>query len=59
VNYQLDFHKSADIEMLKKFLLQDIEVKFVVQDIHRLRTPVKGFANDGIFIKYLLCLFSG
>ncbi len=59
INYQIDFHESMTIQQLKEFLTLDTEVKFVVSDIHRLRTPVKGFANDGIFIKYLLRLFSG
>jgi transcription-repair coupling factor (superfamily II helicase) len=59
VNYQLSFDKRADIETLKGFLKLDNEVKFSVIDAHKIRTPIKGFANDGIFIKYVLRLFSG
>lgn len=59
INYQINFDSHADIEVLKGFLQLDNEVKFIVSSGHCLRTPVKGFANDGIFIKYLLRLFSG
>lgn len=59
VNYQITFDPRADIEVLKNFLKLDSEVKFAVTDAHRIRTPVKGFANDGIFIKYVLRLFAG
>jgi len=59
VNYQLVFDDRSDIETLKSFLRLDKEVKFIVVDSLRLRTPTKGFANDGLFIKYLLQLFSG
>jgi len=58
VNYQISFDQRADIEVLKNFLKLDNEVKFIVSDAHRVRTGVKGFANDGIFIKYLLQLFT-
>jgi len=59
VNYQITFDQRADIEVLKTFLRLDSEVKFSVTDSHRVRTPIKGFANDGIFIKYIMRLFAG
>jgi len=58
VNYHISFDKRADIEILKNFLKLDNEVRFAVTDAHKVRTGTKGFANDGIFIKYLLQLFS-
>lgn len=58
-NYQIQFDKRTDIETLKTFLKLDSEVVCSVVDVHRVRTAVKGFANDGIFIKYLLRLFAG
>jgi len=59
VNYSIIFDKRADIEVLKSFLLLDREVKFIVASGHQLRTPAKVFANDGLFIEYLLRLFTG
>lgn len=59
IHYQICFDSRADIEVLKTFLKLDSEVRFAVTDAHRIRTPIKGFANDGIFIKYILRLFTG
>ena len=59
INYQISFDSGADIEILKNFLKLDSEVKFAVTDALRVRTPIKGFASDGIFIKYIMRLFAG
>jgi len=55
--YSLDFHTDATIEDLKKVLAQDKEVKFQVLWSMKLRANTKEFANDEIFLKYLLRLF--
>jgi len=59
INYQLDFHSSANIEDLKKFLDLDKEVKFAVITPQRLRAKTKDFKNIEDFMKYLLSCFEG
>ena len=59
LNYQVDFHELADIEILKSFLKQDSEFLFSVVNGSRLRTPVKGFANEKLFLEYLVQLLQG
>ncbi len=58
VNYQIEFQWS-NIDTLKDFLRLDSEVKFQVVDISKLRSPTKLFANDKIFLKYLLQILQG
>lgn len=58
-SYQLDFKNEVDLELLKSFLQLDKDVIFRLITPHRLRAYRKGFANDQLFIEYLLRLFSG
>lgn len=56
-NYQLDFRENLKIDELKKFLDLDIEVKFSVITVSRIRTSVKWFKNELDFVDYLLKVF--
>jgi len=58
INYQIDFHESITLDELKSFLKIDHLVKFEVNKLHRLRSPVKKFKNDEEFLKYLKTLFT-
>lgn len=58
-NYQIDFKENIDLELLKKFLRLDTEIKMNVVDIKRLRSPTKNFGNDKNFLQYLLDMFEG
>ncbi len=57
VNYQIDFHEHITLDKLKEFLKLDKEVKFTVISINRLRTSIKNFENDELFLQYMLQLF--
>jgi len=57
INYQLDFHKNTNLDMLRKFLQLDKEVKFSVVAPQRLRAKTKDFKNIEDFMKYLLSCF--
>ncbi len=57
VNYQLDFEKNTNLEELKRFLDLDLQVKFVVASLTRLRSSAKNFTNAEFFLQYLLKLF--
>lgn len=59
INYQIDFHETTTLDELKAFLSLDNEVKFHVVDVTRIRCETKGFANDQLFIQYLLQLMQG
>lgn len=59
LNYQIDFHEEADIENLKKFLSLDTQVLFTVVSGSKLRCPTKGFANEKLFLEYLVQLLQG
>ena len=59
INYQLDFHSTTTLEILRKFLDLDKEVKFAVITPQRLRTKVKDFKNAENFLEYLLNIFEG
>lgn len=56
INYQIDF-AIEDLEILKNFLDLDKEVKFIVINGSRLRSPIKNFENEEKFIQYMLLLF--
>lgn len=57
--YNLDFHPDIHIDELKKLLLQDKEIIFTVVSGTKLRANAKEFANDEIFLQYLLRIFEG
>jgi transcription-repair coupling factor len=48
--------ENKQIKILKAFLEKDIEVKFKVISVTRLRSEVKNFANDESFLQYMLQL---
>ena len=54
-NYQLDFisEEWKELEILRKFLDLDKEVRFTVVDTKRLRTPYKKYGSDLAFMQYL------
>ena len=54
-NYQLDFQtlEGKELEVLKTFLNKDKEVRFIVIDVKRLRTPFKKYGSDLAFMTYL------
>ena len=54
IHYQIDFDNSLSLDELKLFLREDSELSFQVIDIHHLRASVKGFANEQIFLQYVL-----
>jgi hypothetical protein len=54
IHYQIDFHNSLSLDDLKLFLKEDSEVAFQVIDILHVRASVKGFANEQIFLQYVL-----
>lgn len=58
INYQIDFSNELDIAELKNFLILDIDTKFVVININRLRSPIKNFEHDEKFVEYLLHIFN-
>lgn len=58
INYQIDFSNELVIAELKKFLDMDKDVNFVVINPNRLRSPIKNFAHDEIFVEYLLHIFN-
>ena len=57
INYQLDFHLTTTLEILRKFLDLDKEVKFSVITPQRLRCSIKDFTNPEKFLEYLLNIF--
>ncbi len=67
INYQINFFphpnplpwREKELEVIQNFLKLDKQVKFVVKDLSTLRTPVKSFANNEKFLKYMLSLFKG
>jgi transcription-repair coupling factor (superfamily II helicase) len=59
INYQLDFHSTTTLKILRKFLDLDKEVKFAVITPQRLRAKVKDFTNPENFLEYLLSIFEG
>ena len=59
INYQLDFHSTTTLEILRKFLDLDKEVKFTVITPQRLRAKIKGFKSTEKFLEYLLDIFEG
>lgn len=59
INYQIDFDTSSTLDDIKKFLSLDQDILFHVVDATRIRCNTKGFANDKLFIKYLLHLLQG
>jgi hypothetical protein len=58
INYQIDFHESITLDELKSFLKIDTQVKFEVNKLYRLRSPVKKFKSDEEFLKYLKTIFT-
>jgi len=56
VNYQIDFDEKITLEKLKEFLDLDKQVYFIVNSKNRLRSPIKNFANNKIFLIYILSL---
>ncbi len=57
VNYQIDFSRDIKLEQLKSFLKLDVEVRFCVVDIKRIRASTKLFENDIKFLQYILDMF--
>jgi len=57
--YSLEFQDTASIDDLKALIAFDKEVRFIVNGGMKLRANTKDFANDEIFLKYLLRLFQG
>jgi transcription-repair coupling factor (superfamily II helicase) len=61
INYIINFYdfkdKNKDLEKIKNFLELDKEVKFVIKDLNSLKTSTKNFANNEIFLNYMLDLF--
>lgn len=55
--YTLNFHEEVHIDEIKDILRKDREVILTVTSSTKLRASTKEFANDGIFLKYLLRLF--
>lgn len=53
INYQIDFHENTPIDLLKKFLLLDTEVKLIVTNGFRLRSPITSFNWIEDFVEYL------
>ncbi len=56
INYQLEFQDTGSLDTMKSFLALDTQVRFNVVDATKLRSPTKVFANDKIFIEYVLHL---
>jgi hypothetical protein len=59
-NYQLDFSPAEwkELETIRNFLDMDTEVRFIVTDPKRLRSPVKGFWSDLAFMEYMKGIFN-
>lgn len=55
-NYQIEFFPDTSLETLKSFLSLDIDTRFQVISATKMRTAIKGFENDRIFIEYVLSL---
>lgn len=53
INYQVDFHENTHLDQLKQFLLLDKEVKFIVTNGTRLRSPTKSFKSIENFVEYM------
>ncbi len=58
INYQIDFSKEISLEKLKEFLKLDREVNFTIINVHKLRSSTKNFANNNLFLQYLLQLLN-
>ncbi len=62
INYQIDFFSSSskekNLETLKSFLDLDKDVKFRVIDMIKLRSETKNFANEEVFLNYMLNMFT-
>jgi len=56
IYYSLEFHEDITIGAIKNILKKDREVMLTVTSSTKLRASTKDFANDGIFLKYLLRL---
>lgn len=58
VNYQVEFDCKINAQDLKLFLELDIDIKFSVVNIYKIRTLTKNFENDEKFLQYMLSLFN-
>lgn len=54
--YTLEFIEQTNLDDIKNVLKKDREVKLNVISANKLRANAKEFANDGIFLEYLLRL---
>ncbi len=57
-HFQIDFNSKISLDILKKFLEQDKEVKFSVVTVNRVRSPIKYFTNEENFLEYLVNLLN-
>jgi len=54
--YTLEFIEQTTLGDIKNVLKKDKEIKLSVISANKLRANTKEFANDGIFLEYLLRL---
>lgn len=58
IHYQIDFSPNITQEDLRDFLQKDLEVKFFVVSIDKIRSEVKNFGSTKKFLQYMLKFFS-
>jgi hypothetical protein len=54
----VEFDCKINAQDLKLFLELDIDIKFSVVNIYKIRTLTKNFENDEKFLQYMLSLFN-
>lgn len=57
INYQIDFSDDSTLEDIRRFLDLDKNLNFVVITPKRLRSSIKNFESEEIFLEYLLLIF--